>query len=527
VNFVSYAQNFEDVMLWRALQHVENGFYIDVGAQDAVVDSVSKAFYERGWRGVHVEPVPAYAAHLRADRPEDTVLQVALAEYDGTLTLNLIADTGLSTAVGKHAERHAAELGFEVHQVQVPVLTMRSAMAFLAGREVHWLKVDVEGFEEQVLKGWDSATLRPWVMVVEATMPNSREQDYAQWEPIVLAGGYEFVYFDGLNRFYVAKEHAELKAAFATPPNVFDGARLSGLASSELCRGVLAEHTRSIEELTVRFEAELAQGRAALAQQQAALAQEQAALAQTRANLDAAQASLAQTRADFDAAQTQADLVRLNSLEQLREAHQIQMAGVAADFTARLRAEGERASARSALVELARLAEERRLHAHIAWQEQLLAEARQKTEELNQSSHHWWLASQALQAQIDALYASASWRLAAPLRFGTRLVRWLVRLPKRSARFILRRALANPAVKRSTLGVLRHVPVLERLARRLAVRSGMVVSPVLAGSAVPVTMAVTPGGGGCELDQALAQELSPRATRILADIHQAIAAKAN
>ena len=47
----SYAQNFEDVILWRALEHVERGFYIDIGAQDPVVDSVSLAFYERGLAG--------------------------------------------------------------------------------------------------------------------------------------------------------------------------------------------------------------------------------------------------------------------------------------------------------------------------------------------------------------------------------------------------------------------------------------------------------------------------------------------
>lgn len=51
--FISYAQNFEDVMLWRALKHVKNGLYIDIGAHDPVICSVSLAFYERGWRGVH------------------------------------------------------------------------------------------------------------------------------------------------------------------------------------------------------------------------------------------------------------------------------------------------------------------------------------------------------------------------------------------------------------------------------------------------------------------------------------------
>ena len=56
MRFVSYAQNFEDVMLWRALKHISNGFYIDVGAWSPDIDSVTRIFYEHGWRGVNVEP---------------------------------------------------------------------------------------------------------------------------------------------------------------------------------------------------------------------------------------------------------------------------------------------------------------------------------------------------------------------------------------------------------------------------------------------------------------------------------------
>ena len=76
---VSYAQNFEDVMLWRALEHVENGFYIDLGAQDPLADSVSMAFHEHGWKGIHVEPTPHYAQLLREQRPGDTVIEAAVA----------------------------------------------------------------------------------------------------------------------------------------------------------------------------------------------------------------------------------------------------------------------------------------------------------------------------------------------------------------------------------------------------------------------------------------------------------------
>ena len=83
MTFVSYAQNFEDVILWRALAPFGPGFYIDVGAAEPVADSVTAAFYERGWRGINIEPMSAPFERLRAARPEDTNLQVAIEDRVG------------------------------------------------------------------------------------------------------------------------------------------------------------------------------------------------------------------------------------------------------------------------------------------------------------------------------------------------------------------------------------------------------------------------------------------------------------
>jgi len=55
MTFLSHAQNFEDLMLWRALSGVLRGFYIDVGAGDPDSHTVTRAFYERGWAGVNIE----------------------------------------------------------------------------------------------------------------------------------------------------------------------------------------------------------------------------------------------------------------------------------------------------------------------------------------------------------------------------------------------------------------------------------------------------------------------------------------
>ncbi len=229
----SYAQNFEDVMLWRALKHVKEGFYVDVGAQHPIIDSVSLAFYEQGWRGVHIEPVPAYANLLRQHRPDEVVIQAALGAKQGILSFFELPETGLSTADREIARRHQEE-GFKVREFIVPSLTLSEALSPFSGKEIHWLKIDVEGFERQVLEGWGSE-IKPWVVVIESTLPLTQTESHQAWEHLILELGYKFAYFDGLNRFFVASEHADLLSAFRFGPTVFDDFALSGSASAPFC----------------------------------------------------------------------------------------------------------------------------------------------------------------------------------------------------------------------------------------------------------------------------------------------------
>lgn len=87
---ISYAQNFEDVMLERAFAEIENGFYVDVGAWDPDLDSVTRYFYERGWRGVNIEPNPKYLALLKEKRARDVNLGLAVGAHNGRAVITLI-----------------------------------------------------------------------------------------------------------------------------------------------------------------------------------------------------------------------------------------------------------------------------------------------------------------------------------------------------------------------------------------------------------------------------------------------------
>ncbi len=221
MTFISYAQNFEDVMLWRALRTVERGFYIDVGAQHPDIDSVTRAFYDRGWRGLNIEPVPDYHARLCAARPLDVSLRLALGRTASFGRLHVIAGTGLSTTDDALARQHGA--AYDVRTQDVEVQTLAQVCESYAPPVIHFLKIDVEGAEEAVLQGADFTRFRPWLVVVEATAPGTTVQTHEPWEYLLLEAEYSFVWFDGLNRFYAAAEHlAELAPHFASPVNVFD-----------------------------------------------------------------------------------------------------------------------------------------------------------------------------------------------------------------------------------------------------------------------------------------------------------------
>ena len=270
VTFISYAQNFEDVMLWRALKHVPAGFYIDVGAFQPDFHSVTKSFYDRGWSGINIEPVPSNVELFTNSRPHDINLACGLGAMSGQANINVLTrhdyrdgqPSGISTLDKAIAESHESN-GWSNTPVPVQIRTLADVWSEFVhdDQAVHFLKIDVEGGEFSVLGGNDWTRNRPWIVVCEVTVPLTSTVASNDVEKFMSSHDYERVYFDGLNEFFVALEHQELAAAFDRPANVLDGFVLF----SELeARALLSQVEKDKELITRRSEAEVRRIRAEL-----------------------------------------------------------------------------------------------------------------------------------------------------------------------------------------------------------------------------------------------------------------------
>jgi FkbM family methyltransferase len=213
-------------MLWRALRDVAKGFYVDIGGSDPEVGSTTRAFYERGWFGINVQPVDEYYQRLVESRPRDTNLKVAAGRSSGLRTLPTHRANGFSARSPLVDLRPEAAAAAEATVVPVRPLTQLIEESALS--PIHFLKIDARGDQVDVLEGLDLQRVRPWIILIGTIDSNFTNSTREEWEHLVTGRGYSFAYFDGLNCFYVADEIPGAKERLAAPSLVDDFVRSEG-----------------------------------------------------------------------------------------------------------------------------------------------------------------------------------------------------------------------------------------------------------------------------------------------------------
>ena len=199
----TYAQLHEDTRLWNALGTGSSRVYVDIGAGHPDEQNVTKLFYENGWRGINVEPGLNFEA-LKAARPLDVNINAAVSKMTGT-------------AAYYHSPIHGDLSSLEPIpganiSIALTVPLVRVLDRYVQGREIGFLKVDVEGHERTVLESNDWTRFRPLVLCIEAIDAYSHERNSDLWDDILDEVGYLFAYFDGVNEFWVREDRKDLIA---------------------------------------------------------------------------------------------------------------------------------------------------------------------------------------------------------------------------------------------------------------------------------------------------------------------------
>ena len=163
--------------------HNTDVFLVQVGADDGKMnDPVSALVRSQGWRALLIEPVPEFFAALQETYSSVAGIEfvnaacassAALLPFWQVRNLNEMPHAwmrGLSTCKREVIRKHfSSESEFEkfVIQVEVNVSKLDDILAARGIEKVDVLVVDTEGYDLEVLKGFDAASYRPELIIAE------------------------------------------------------------------------------------------------------------------------------------------------------------------------------------------------------------------------------------------------------------------------------------------------------------------------------------------------------------------------
>jgi FkbM family methyltransferase len=200
----SKSQDLQDIKLLLLLKLKMNGYFMEFGADDGILNSNSYLLEHKfGWKGALIEPNPLIFNKLKKNRLKSHVYFDLIYSTSGE-KVNFIIAGQLST-ISKYS---ALDNNFEYRKnttIQTVELSTISFSEFLtkinSPKEIDFLSIDTEGSEFDILSSIDYNIYSIKVICVEHNNTDNKERIYN----LMKLNHYEEIVFDinSIDSFYI------------------------------------------------------------------------------------------------------------------------------------------------------------------------------------------------------------------------------------------------------------------------------------------------------------------------------------
>jgi FkbM family methyltransferase len=166
----SYSQCGEDMIVEYVfrLRGIERPTYIDIGANHPFFLNNTASLYERGCRGINIDPNPHAMMLFNEHRPEDVNLNVGVADKAGESDFFVMEDHTLSTLSIPERDHLIAHGQRQARIMKVRLITLPDIIQnYCRFVFPDFMSIDVEGMEMSILKSIDFEKSYPKVICVE------------------------------------------------------------------------------------------------------------------------------------------------------------------------------------------------------------------------------------------------------------------------------------------------------------------------------------------------------------------------
>lgn len=206
----SYSQSGEDMILNTIFWEVKSGFYVDVGANNPIVNSNTHFFYKKGWSGINIDALPGSMQNFNRIRPRDINLEIPISDKEEKLNYYMFSRSFYNSFL-KESDGFQNDVLIEIRELQTKTLSW-ILDNYLNNKEIDFLTIDVEGLDFQVLKSNNWSKYRPKVLIIELFADEIESVKASTIINFLKEKGYIFYCFTPTNAFFI--ENAFFKIRF-------------------------------------------------------------------------------------------------------------------------------------------------------------------------------------------------------------------------------------------------------------------------------------------------------------------------
>ena len=206
---ISYSLNAVDLIIDYIFKDKYIGTYVDVGAQHPISNNNTYLLFKRGWNGINIDLDRKNIDLFNLSRPNDINLNYAISDKEGETDFYFYHESSPINTLDKKVKEYQKAKISEIKKINT--FTLNNVFKKINfDKNIDYLNIDVEGYEDKVLSGFDINKYKPSVVSVEYLDLKMKKLEFKNNNLDNLLNSNIYKYFNDNNYYFVNWLHGDL-----------------------------------------------------------------------------------------------------------------------------------------------------------------------------------------------------------------------------------------------------------------------------------------------------------------------------
>ena len=206
---ISYSLNAVDLIIDYIFKDKDIGTYVDVGAQHPISNNNTYLLFKRGWNGINIDLDRKNIDLFNISRPNDINLNYAISDKEGETDFYFYHESSPINTLNKKVKEYQKAKISEIKKIKT--FTLNNVFKKINfDKNIDYLNIDVEGYEDKVLSGFDINKYKPSVVSVEYLDLKMKKLEFKNNNLDNLLNSNIYKYFNDNNYYFVNWLHSDL-----------------------------------------------------------------------------------------------------------------------------------------------------------------------------------------------------------------------------------------------------------------------------------------------------------------------------